>query len=287
MNILITGTNGFLASYFKQFNNLEKHKLFFGTTSKKTSESDLLFKKNYENISEVISNISMDIIVHFACVIPKSFQEASYEKTFLPNCEMMNNLMIYSLENKVSKFIYLSSFGSMDDPDQLDTKDYYTISKITGEHFCAMMASEGLSAVSFRISAPYGEYMRIRSVIRIFIENCQRNIPLKLYGSGSRMQNFTYAGDVLQAIELVINSDKILTGVYNIVGSKSVSMLELANIVKKVTESNSEIVFSGKDPQENYRPKYNFSKAKQDFLYLPKFDLEDGIARFSSWLKTV
>ncbi|GAB1465751.1 hypothetical protein MASR2M54_12510 [Aliarcobacter cryaerophilus] len=66
---------------------------------------------------------------------------------------------------------------------------------------------------------------------------------------GSREQNFTYAGNILQAIELAINNN--INGNYEIVGEKSISMLELAKIIIKLTSSKSKIIFNGlEDAQE-------------------------------------
>lgn len=284
MRILVTGSDGFLGTHFRKFHRLEKQDITYGTILEVDTGEFKRFNSNYSDIDAHPEKADYDCIIHFAAVIPKKFGDATYENTFIPNCDMMRNLMEYSLRHRVSKFIYLSSFGSMVHPERLDVKDYYTLSKVTGEHFCAMMTASGINAVSLRISAPYGEHMRTRSVIRIFIENCLGNKPLTLFGTGSRRQNFTYAGNIVRAIERLVNADQPLNGVYNIVDRKSVSMLELAKTVKNVTGSDSKIVFTGEDPQEGYSPEYSFSEASEDFGYQPETELEEGVRRYASWL---
>ena len=196
---------------------------------------------------------------------------------------MMNNLYKFSVKNNVKKFIYISSFGSMDYPENLDIKDFYTMSKVTGEHFCSIMNFKKIHAVSLRVSAPYGEYSKNKNVLNIFLDKALKREDIMVYGKGTREQNFTYAGDIVHAIELILKKKKI-SGTYNITSNRNISMLNLAKLVKVITKSKSKIIFNNKkDPQENYRPKYNLKKAFKTFGYKSKFSLKDGLQKYIKW----
>ena len=196
---------------------------------------------------------------------------------------MMNNLYKFSVNNNLKRFIYISSFGSMDHPKILDIKDFYTLSKITGEHFCSMMNFKGIHAVSLRISSPYGEYSKSKNVLNIFINNALKNEDIMVYGKGTREQNFTYAGDVSNALELILNKKKV-SGTYDIASNQNISMLNLAILIKSITKSKSRIIFNNrKDLQENYRPKYNSKKANKTFGYKSKFNLKIGLQKYIKW----
>lgn len=282
MNILLTGSSGFLGTYIK--NNInKKHKIFYGTTSNIQDKNYLKFDSLYKNIDEILKNQSIDCIIHNASIIPKSFNEATYE-LFLKNTEMMKNLYKYAEKSHLSKFIYLSGFGSMNEPKLLDIGDYYTMSKIVGEHFCSMMNKQDINAVSFRVSAPYGEYSKTKNVLNIFIDKALKNEDITLFGTGKREQNFTYAGDILNAIELALETN--VSGVYEIVGEKNISMIDLAKTIAEIINSKSKIIFNGMpDSQENYRPDYSFEKASKDFGYVPKFSIEKGLKKYIKWYK--
>lgn len=281
MKILITGSKGFLGTYFKNNFSIDNHELIYGTTSKSNNDNYKVFDDLYQNIEEVLFNKKVEAIIHFASIIPKTFDETNY-KLFEDNVKMMKNLYEYAIKNHLKKFIYLSSFGSMDNPKLLDIKDFYTMSKITGEHFCSMMESKNIDAVSFRISAPYGEYSKVKNVINIFIDKALKNEDIGMFGTGSREQNFTYAGDIINAIDSVLN--RSINGTYEIVSQENISMLNLAKLIKTLTSSDSKIVFNNEiDPQENYRPSYNFQKAYNDFGYKPKYSLEDGLKNYIKW----
>lgn len=284
MRILLTGSNGFLGTYIRNYiSNKYKNNIICGTTSVIRDKNFIKFSPLYRDINEVLQNENIDCIIHTAAIIPKSFDDATYD-LFLANTEMMKNLYEFAIKRHVKKFIYLSGFGSMTKPDLLDIGDYYTMSKILGEHFCSMMIRKGICAVSFRISSPFGEYSHAKNVLNIFVDRALRNQDLIIYGKGSREQNFTYAGNVLYAIELALEKD--VSGTYEIVGEKSISMLELAKLIVRISNSKSKIVFSGtEDPQENYRPRYSFEKAFKDFGYYPKYKFEEALERYIWWYK--
>ena len=84
-----------------------------------------------------------------ASEIPSDFNDTDF-RLFDRNVNMMNNLFHFSTDNQIDKFIYLSSFGSMQNPKMYDVKDYYTLSKITGEHFCALMESHNIQTASLK-----------------------------------------------------------------------------------------------------------------------------------------
>jgi nucleoside-diphosphate-sugar epimerase len=285
MKVLVTGSKGFLGTYVKNNISYSEHEFIYGTTSKlirQECKDYLVFDSLYQNIDEILSDHKVDVIIHLASIIPKTFQDADY-KLFDKNITMMNNLYKFSVKNHLKKFIYLSGFGSMNDPKLLDIKDFYTMSKITCEHFCAMMSSKNIKAVSLRVSAPYGEFSKAKNVINIFIEKALKNEDITVFGTGKREQNFTYAGDIINAIKLTLKKDVI--GAYSIVGEKNVTMLDLAKLIIKLTNSKSKIVLSGIDEQENYRPNYSYQKAYKDFGYKPKFSLEEGLKKYIKWYK--
>lgn len=278
LKILLTGANGFIGTYICK-NSDNTNSILYGTTSDKIKNNFLKFESLYANIEDVLKEDKVDCIIHNASIIPDCFENATYE-LFLDNTTMMNNIYNYATKNNIKKFIYMSSFGSMQYPEKLDIGDYYTMSKISGEHFCSMMNKREIDAVSFRISAPYGEYLRKKTVLKIFVDNALANKEIKIFGTGKREQNFTYVGDIYSAIRLALN--KKVQGVYDIVGKKNISMYELAKLIIYITNSKSEIVFSEKDEQENYRPNYSHERAFRDFNYNP-LSLEAGLRKYINW----
>ncbi|MCD4742021.1 MAG: NAD(P)-dependent oxidoreductase, partial [Desulfobacteraceae bacterium] len=242
------------------------------------------FHKLYSNINKVVSKSIIDIIIHFASILPKSFRSSTFENHYFPNVIMMNHLFNFSIKNKVKKFIYISSFGSMKQSTDFVINDFYTMSKITGEYFCSVMENHGIQTASLRLSSPYGEFSTTNNVLNLFIKKALKNKDITVYGSGSREQNFIYAKDIVQAIELCV--EKKISGVYSIVSENNIAMLNLANIIIEITKSKSKVLVNVQpDPQEGYKPIYDYKRAHKELNFKPKFNINQGLFNYINWLQ--
>jgi len=283
MNILITGINGFIGKNIKEkLKDDKRSKYFFGTTS--DIEDCVQFQKNYIGIEEKLQNETIECVVHLAAVIPNLFTNVEFDDVFLPNALMLDNLYKFSLKKNIKKFIYMSSFGSMEDYKNYKIKDYYTLSKIYGEHVCSMMEARNIQTASLRIPSPYGPYSNLKSVINIFIENALKNLDINVYGSGKREQNFIYVEDVIKAIELFVNTENKISGVYSIVSEKNTSMLDLAQMIKEICESKSKIIVGKyRDAQEGFRPEYDYDRVYRENGYKPDYNIYTGLKKYIEW----
>lgn len=281
MNVLVTGASGFVGK------NIQKHlgnkyELINISTSK--NKNYVKISKNFDDIHEKLKDRQIDCIIHLASVIPQNFNATNFKDILLPNAVMFDNLYNFVVEKNIKKFIYISSFGSMEDYKNYKIKDYYTLSKIYGEHVCSMMEARNIQTASLRIPSPYGPYSNPKSVINIFIENALKNLDINVYGSGKREQNFIYVEDIIQAIELFINAENRIDGVYSIVSEKNTSMVDLAQMVKEICNSKSKIIVGKlKDSQENFRPQYDCSRAHNKTGYKPNYNIYTGLKKYIEW----
>ena len=67
--------------------------------------------------------------------------------------------------------------------------------------------------------------------------------PITVYGDGKQSRCFGYVGDVIGALIKLMDNDAAVGRVFNIGSNVEISILELAERVKKITQSDSEIVF--------------------------------------------
>jgi UDP-glucose 4-epimerase len=80
-------------------------------------------------------------------------------------------------------------------------------------------------------------------VIPTFVKQALAGRPITVYGDGKQTRCFGYVGDVVGALVRLMETDEAVGQVFNIGSSEEVSILELARRVKRLTQSNSEIVF--------------------------------------------
>lgn len=283
MKILLTGSNGFIGkNVHNNFINT------FDLTSISTSDENnnrVLVSKNFENIYEILFEHEYDCIIHLAAVVPVSFSEATFESTFYPNALMMDNIFKFAINKKISTFIYLSTFGSMEDYKNLKMKDYYTLSKVHGEHVCSMMEKQGIRAIALRVPSPYGEFSTTPNVINQFITKALNNETINVYGTGKREQNFVYIKDLIDAIKYFIVSP-VASGVYEIVSNQNINMLELAELIVNICNSKSKITIGTKpDIQESFKPNYDYLTTLSKTGFSTKFTLKEGLEDYISILK--
>ena len=201
------------------------------------------------------------------------------------NAGATESLLRCAAEWNVNKFIYASSIGIVGYPSVLPVSEThevkaatpYHVSKYMGEALCEYFGRQGLPTVSLRLTSPYGPGMASTTVIPKFLKRARESKPIILYGTGSRSQNFVHVSDVVSAALLALKSSAV--GVFNIGGASSLSMKELAGLVRDAVEgSQSPIEYSGEaDTQEDMRWDIALEKAERALGYQPAVSLPDGL----------
>ena len=80
-------------------------------------------------------------------------------------------------------------------------------------------------------------------VIPTFVKQALAGRPITVYGDGKQSRCFGYVGDVVGALVKLMDHPDAVGQVFNIGSNSEISILELANRVKQITNSDSEIVF--------------------------------------------
>jgi UDP-glucose 4-epimerase len=81
-------------------------------------------------------------------------------------------------------------------------------------------------------------------VIPRFVKAALRNEPLKVFGNGSQSRVFCHVEDTTKAVLLLARNDKSIGEVFNIGGKGEITILDLAKLIIKQTNSKSEITFT-------------------------------------------
>jgi nucleoside-diphosphate-sugar epimerase len=121
-------------------------------------------------------------------------------------------------------------------------------------------------------------------VIPTFVKQALAGRPITVYGDGKQTRCFGYVGDVVGALIKVMDHSDSVGQVYNIGSTEEISILKLAEKVKELTNSDSEIAFLPYDEayEEGFedmpRRVPDISKIKQLVGFRPEMNL-DGILR--------
>jgi dTDP-glucose 4,6-dehydratase len=130
-----------------------------------------------------------------------------------------------------------------------------------------------------RIFNTYGERMRARDgrVVSNFLVQGLLGEPLTVYGDGKQTRSFCYVEDEVRGFLALLDGEH--TGPINIGNPGEFTMLELADLVKEVTGSSSEIVFEPLPVDDPTQRRPDITLARELLGWEPRIDLREGLGR--------
>jgi len=113
-------------------------------------------------------------------------------------------------------------------------------------------------------------------VIPRFVRAAIENRPLNIFGDGSQSRVFCHVGDSIKAVLALASNDKTIGEVFNVGGIGEISILELAKLVIRQTQSKSKIVFTTYD--DAYKTGFEDTQRRvPDISKLMQITMEAGI----------
>ena len=304
--ILVTGGAGFIGNHLCEY-LLNKGESVVCvddlSTGSKENIKDFIKNKNFSFVNhDVINPIKvkgkLDQIYHLASrASPPNYQSEPVH-TMLTNAIGTNNLIKLALE-KDSIFLFASTSEVYGDPEQHPQKETYwgkinpiglrscyDESKRFGEALCmAYMRKHNAKIRIARIFNTYGPKMQIDDgrVVTNLINQALNNEDMTIYGGGKQTRSFCYVDDMVDGIYKMMNSNFI--GPVNLGNPDEFSVLELANIIKRLTNSKSKFVFKPLPEDDPVRRRPDIGLAKKELGWEPKVKLGEGLKKTVEYFK--
>ncbi len=136
-----------------------------------------------------------------------------------------------------------------------------------------------------RIFNTYGPRMHPGDgrVVSNFIVQALQGKEITIYGDGSQTRSFCYVDDLIDAMVRMMATETGFTGPLNIGNPTEFTMLELAEIVIRLTASKSKIVYQPLPSDDPRQRQPNIELAKNKLGWTPKISLEDGLKETISY----
>lgn len=136
-----------------------------------------------------------------------------------------------------------------------------------------------------RIFNTFGPRMRLDDgrAVPNFIGQALRGDPLTVYGDGSQTRSFCFISDEVEALYRLMMSDYDLP--LNLGNPEELTIIEFAELIKTLCESDSEIVYEALPQDDPMQRKPDIAKAKAILGWEPKVGLEHGLKRTIEWFK--
>lgn len=310
MKILITGGAGFIGSHLTKFHLAKNDEVIvidnFVTGNKKNLESEIN-NKNLKIIEGDIVNFNFENLPTFDIVYdlaspasPRDFENLSVE-ILKTNSVGLMNVLDFFIKSNSKTFVFSSTSEVYGDPLEHPQKEsYFGNVNPAGLRSCydeGKRFAEALMMTYFRkykkdiriarIFNTYGPYMKKNDgrVVSNFVNQVINNQPLTVYGDGTQTRSLCYVSDMVDGLYALATSQNCAGDIVNIGNPNEKTILEIADIIKKLTQSNSEIIFKaiGEDDPKKRCP--DITKAKKLLNWEPKVGLEEGLLKTINYFK--
>jgi dTDP-glucose 4,6-dehydratase len=120
--------------------------------------------------------------------------------------------------------------------------------------------------------------------IPTFVPQALKNLPITIFGNGSQTRSFCYVSDLVEGIYKLLMFD--INDPINIGNPHEMTIKQMAEIVLKVTGSNSELVYKPLPEDDPKVRQPDISRAKKLLGWEPEVGLEQGLMKTVEWFKT-
>ncbi|MBI5202701.1 MAG: SDR family oxidoreductase [Elusimicrobia bacterium] len=308
MRVLITGGAGFLGSHLCELFLREGHTVIAmdNLLTGRIENIDHLFNnERFSFVKQDVTNFihvsgSLDAVLHFAS--PAS--PVDYLRWPIPTLKvgaLGTHKVLGLAKDKKAVFMLASTSEIYGDPQVNPQPESYwghvnTIGP-RGVYDEAKRFAEAMTMASHRyhkmpvrivrIFNTYGERMRIEDgrAVPNFMTQAVKNRPITVYGDGSQTRSLCYVSDLVSGIYKLLLSD-VNTPV-NIGNPEEVTVLELAELIRRISRSKSKIVRKPLPVDDPKQRCPDIRVARKLLRWSPKVGLEEGLKRTHAYFQAM
>lgn len=140
-----------------------------------------------------------------------------------------------------------------------------------------------------RIFNTYGPRMHPNDgrVVSNFIVQALKGRDITIYGKGTQTRSFCYVSDLIDGFVRLMATGPEVTGPINLGNPVEFTMLELAELVLKLTGSSSKLIFEPLPSDDPKQRQPDITKARQALGWEPKVKLEDGLKETIAYFRSI
>jgi dTDP-glucose 4,6-dehydratase len=306
--VLVTGGAGFLGSHLCEALLSDGHEVIAmdNRVSGRTDNLEGVFYHDrfsfYEHDVTEFVHLSGDLdwVLHLASLASPVFYRDYPIKTLKVGALGTHKTLGLAKE-KDANYLFTSTSEVYGDPevnpqpedyrgnvDPYGPRSCYDESKRYGEAIVrAYRDQHDLDVRIARIFNTYGPHMRLDDgrVIPTFVRQAMNDEDLTVHGDGSQTRSFCYVSDTINGILALLDSD--VDSPVNIGNPDERTILDLAQMIIELTESDSGITHEPLPPQDPKLRKPDISKAKRELGWTPEIELRAGLDKAIRYFESI
>ena len=124
-------------------------------------------------------------------------------------------------------------------------------------------------------------------VISNFIVQALKGDDITIYGDGRQTRSFCYVDDLVDGMTRMMNSRDDFTGPVNLGNPNEITMIQLAEMIIRMTNSKSELKFMALPQDDPIQRKPVVELAKKELNWQPIVSLEQGLKKTIGYFETI
>jgi nucleoside-diphosphate-sugar epimerase len=293
MKVLVTGASGMIGRNLTAYLEGEGLEVISTDLSGWEMSGDLL-DGNF--VFSKLASLDFDAIIHLAAITELKKTIEDPRLCFEVNCVGTLNVLELANRKRVKRVICASSanvFGApkinpVTEDASFDPRVPYDYSKVICENLAmSFFKTKGVPVSVTRSWLLFGEHDQpSRATVR-FIKACLRGEPLTLYNRGRDTTSPSHVINYAKLALAILENERAVGQAFNFGGERPVSIRELAETVKNLTGSKSELVLAPPRSELESEPQVSYpstEKAKSLLGYRHELTLEQGLQRTIDWV---
>ncbi|MDN4477440.1 NAD-dependent epimerase/dehydratase family protein [Demequina sp. SYSU T00039] len=194
---------------------------------------------------------------------------------------------------KLRRFVYASSSSVYGDAERFPTRESdlprphspYGVTKLAAEHLCVLYARNfDVPTVSLRYFTVYGPRQRPDMAFTRFVTAAVEESPIKIFGDGNQIRDFTYVEDVVSANLAVAESTRVAPGaVFNVAGGSSISVNGVLGHIREIHGSELHVDYLPRVDGDVFRTGGSTAAIAEATGWAPTVDIREGLSRHYQW----
>ncbi|MFN8001289.1 MAG: UDP-glucuronic acid decarboxylase family protein [Acidobacteriota bacterium] len=306
MRILITGGAGFIGSHMTDRLIAEGHQVIAMDNLVTGDVKNIQHHRSNPNFEYIYHDVSnhihvtgpLDWVLHFASpASPIDYLQLPIQTLKVGAMGTHNALGL--AKAKGAKFVLTSTSEVYGDPlvhpqheeywgnvNPVGPRGVYDEAKRYAEALAmAYHRQHGIDVRIVRIFNTYGPRNRVNDgrVVPTFINQALHGEPITVFGEGQQTRSFQYVDDLVAGIRRLMEVP--FNKPVNIGNPTELTILEFANLILRLTNSRSEIIYRPlpQDDPKNRKP--DISRAREVLGWEPRVPVEEGLQKTIAWYR--